>query len=58
MDLEDRIDMLVEQWSLEEIFEMCDITPQAVILFLYENGQIELPEFIMNRENDGQDEEA
>lgn len=41
--------MLVEQWSLEEVFEMLDITPQQVILFLYENGQITLPEFIEER---------
>lgn len=57
MDLESRISMLVEQWSLDEIFEMCDITPEAVLMFLYEHGQINLPEFIMDRE-DGQDEAA
>ena len=56
--MEDRIALLVEQWTLEEILEMCDITPENAILFLYENGKIELPEFIMNREEDGQDEEA
>lgn len=57
MDLEDRIAMLVEQWSLEDIFEMCDITPEAVIMFLYEHGQIDLPEFLRDRDN-GQDEET
>jgi hypothetical protein len=57
--MEDRIDMLVEQWSLEEIFEMCDITPQQVISILFEGGHIDLPEFIKDRElYDGQDAEA
>ena len=49
--------MLIEQWSLEEIFEMCDITPEAALTFLYEQGKIDLPEFILDRE-DGQDEET
>lgn len=51
MNLEDRIALLIEQWNLDEIFEMCDITPEAVLLFLYEHGQIDLPEFLQDRDS-------
>jgi hypothetical protein len=54
MELEDRIELLVEQWSLDEVFEFLDITPQQAILILYEGGHIDLPEWLLNREEDNE----
>ena len=49
----------MEQWTLEEIFEECGITPQEVIAILVKGGHIELPEWLTDRElYDGQDEET
>lgn len=44
--------MLLEQFTLEEIFEECDITPERVLEILIEGGHIELPEFIRDRDDD------
>ena len=44
--MEDRISLLVEQWTLEEIFDMMDISPEQVISILIEGGHVELPPFL------------
>ncbi len=53
--LEDKLNFMIEQWSLDELFEMMDITPQQVLEILVEGGHVELPPFMESFEY-GQDE--
>ena len=46
MDLEAKIRFMLEQWSLDELFEMMDITPERVMEILLEGGHIVLPPFM------------
>ena len=46
---------MLEQFSLEEIFEHMDITPERVIEILLEGGHAILPEFIVDREFEYED---
>lgn len=43
-DIRDRVELIFENFSLEEILEMNDLTPQDVIYLLYMDGQIAEPE--------------
>lgn len=43
--LEEEINNLLDMFTLEELFERCDITPEEVIEFLVNNGMIELPDY-------------
>lgn len=40
----EKIEALLETYSLEELLEMCEITPAEAVLFLVDNGAIILPD--------------
>lgn len=60
--LEDKIDFLVEQWTLEEILEEAGLTAHEVLSILIRGGHMDLPEWVKDREFEGmyngQDEET
>lgn len=43
-EVRDRVDFIFENYSLEEILEMNDITPEDAVFLLYMNGHIKEPE--------------
>lgn len=43
-DIEDRIDLIFQNYSLEKILEMNDIDERRVIYLLYMEGHIKEPE--------------
>jgi hypothetical protein len=54
--LEDRIRMMLELFSLEEVFENLDITPERVLEILYEGGHVDLPPYLKPVEYTEEDE--
>lgn len=46
---EDLIEFLLSQFDLEELLEMNDLSPEEVLLFLFEGGLIAEPEHIIER---------
>lgn len=51
--LENKIGLLVEQFTLEEVLEECGLTPQEALTILFEGGHISLPEWMQDREFEG-----
>jgi hypothetical protein len=43
-DIRNRVDMIFENYTLEEILEMNDLTEQDVVYLLFMDGQINEPE--------------
>jgi hypothetical protein len=49
----DEIDILLELHTLEEVFEILDITPYEVVSILVKQGYVELPEYVrINQEQE------
>lgn len=44
--LESSIRLLLDTLELEEVFEVLDMTPYEVIMFLHQQGQVDLPEWL------------
>ena len=42
--IEDKVAKLLDIYTMEELLELCDITPEEVIELLVDNGYIELPD--------------
>ena len=49
LGLTDKIEELLDTYSLEEIFEMNDLLPEEAIRVLYNRGLIKFPDY-MDRE--------
>lgn len=43
-DIKNRVEMIFENYSLEEVMEMNDLTPEEVVFLLYMDGHISEPE--------------
>ena len=43
---EEKVNWLVENYTLDEVFDMLDITPEEAFLRLIEGGYAKLPEFL------------
>lgn len=43
--MEDQINLLLNSYTLEEILEECDVTPEAVLTILINRGTIDLSQF-------------
>jgi len=52
--MESKIREMLELYSLDDLFEVLDITPERVLEILLEGGHVELPPFL--EMNDGQEE--
>jgi len=48
--MEQRIDLLLMSYSLEEILEECDVTPEAVLMILHNRGTINVNQFFEDEE--------
>lgn len=46
MDIEDKIDVWLKEYTLEEILEQNDLTVEDVLLILYRSGNIALPDWL------------
>ena len=46
MDRESKIEFMLEQWPLEELLEMMDITRSRVLEILLDGGHVVLPPFM------------
>ena len=44
--MEDEIDMLLELYPLDELFEVLDITPEQVLAILFKGGHVTLPPYL------------
>lgn len=52
-NMPDSIDILLDLYPLEELFEFLEIEPRLAIEILLEGGHIAIPEFLLNEiEND------
>lgn len=54
--MHDEIETLLELYTLEELFEVLDITPYEVISILLNSGHIELPEYVSREEQTESDQ--
>ena len=50
--LEKSISDLLEDWSLEELFEKYDLDPTEVLLFLHESGWVDWLDFQEDEDNE------
>lgn len=46
-NIEEVIEHMVEDFTLEEVFEMVNITPEEALHILWTGGHIEIPEFLL-----------
>lgn len=44
---EDDVRIWLEEFSLEDILERCEITPEEVLCILLEQGRIQIPEELL-----------
>ena len=44
--IEERLEELLQDFTLEELLEHCNMTPEEALTLLYLNGHLELPEFL------------
>jgi hypothetical protein len=54
----DEIDILLELHTLEEVFEVLDITPYDVVSILVKQGYVELPEYVRYTNEEQETSEA
>lgn len=52
MGLEEKLDLLLMSYSLEEILEECDVTPEAVLTILHNRGTVNILDFFDLEEED------
>lgn len=50
--MEDKIEMLLTSYSLEEILEDNDITPEAVLVILINRGTLDISRYFEQEEED------
>lgn len=43
--MDKEIELLLKEFDIDVILDMCDITPEEVLLILVEGGHIELPDW-------------
>lgn len=53
---EQDIKHLLDIYSLEELLEILDITPERVLSVLLEEGHVELPPFLLNNDTSETDD--
>lgn len=53
----DEFELLLEVYSLEELFEELDLEPREVLEILYRHGYIELPTWLDNGRFPDEDED-
>lgn len=46
VDLDREIELLLKEYDIDIILDMCDITPEEVLKILVEGGHIDLPDWV------------